>query len=358
MNQTLRAAICCGMLAIVALPMTAAHRAATLAANPLNLLLDGQESTGIADRGCRYTPNTGCFAHAGVSGNYVGAADGVFVVPGSLDIRAGSLSPSPGGVIYNPEHICDFEVMSDASGPGSPLDEADVDGAPGGTAPDATWDDGGYGAACHGTTYPWPAFNTAGDCTGVAHAEDTVLGADVWIGVACDYFDASLGTCGVDGIDDSVNFGRGGGDFPGPGVPYPPVAPAACAPFAMVKVYVLNYVDVSVVSGASATYNANLLPGIGNPAVAPGSANPGAIVVTPVSGWIDWSAAGPAAAWAPAPNPVTVIMPQCSDVSDNDGDGHLDYPGELEDDLVDDFILGDTDGDGPSSCAHPLDNTE
>jgi hypothetical protein len=68
------------------------------------------------------------------SGFYVGSA-GVYA--------ASILANTKTEVSLAGSRVCDLEV-TDGSAP-QPMDESMVDGGVGGTAPDGTWDDGGYG---------------------------------------------------------------------------------------------------------------------------------------------------------------------------------------------------------------------
>lgn len=140
--------------------------------------------------------------HAGVSGTYVTSQTASVVEclddPDTEDSKAdcGSLQFAAGWGGAG-SALCDVEVgllgaqdnerWVDNAGPGK--------GNPG-QVPDGTWDDGGFGGACHVSGYGddrWntnpPNDNNNADtkCEGTAYAEDWLLGADVPILVACDF---------------------------------------------------------------------------------------------------------------------------------------------------------------------------
>lgn len=159
---------------------------------------------------------SGCPSNNGVSGTYVGSTSITAVeCLGNLD----TAPASPNGTHANCDSLifttgwgalgaalCDLEVgILDGTGlvpGGNPDDETFVDNTaePGGAVPDGTWDDGGFGGACHVSTYggsnpnnnantnpPNTNNNAFTECEGTAYAEDKVLGADVPIFVACDF---------------------------------------------------------------------------------------------------------------------------------------------------------------------------
>lgn len=175
--------------------------------------------------------------------------------------------------------LCDLEVIA---GPGLGGDEEIVDNSiAGGITPDGTWDDGGFGGACHTVVYNAGTANNASKVPDhpiydadeddemchsdlQAYAEDWVLGADVPLLATCDVGQTAAGnpclvnavitnigmpgnipgaivtciqqalqfnpsgdliTCAPDGTADVSNLGKGGGHGPSwnghPGVPYP-----------------------------------------------------------------------------------------------------------------------------------------
>ncbi len=183
------------------------------------------------------------------SGIYVGAA-GRYVETRMADDDLDFLH-------YHGDMVCDLEVHGDGSAP-SPLDDASVDGSPGGIASDGAWDDGGHGGVCHtpNYTYGYAAYNTQGCDYEEAWAFDNVLGDNVWIATACDWKSdvpatpspyphilqpgesacaptpCTGTTCGPDGRFDSFNFGFGNGShigMDGTGVPYSNPPNAGCS---------------------------------------------------------------------------------------------------------------------------------
>jgi hypothetical protein len=347
-------------LLLAATPLGAAHLTNPAGSATADLL------TGDA---CRYsgspTQNGGtCPANAGVSGTYVAAGVGVAsdAFPLTVDGR-GACVP---GYCAQTLLFCDLETLSSGS-PGDPLkalDEQRVDNAPGGLLVDGTWDDGGVGGACHSDIYDEAGYDTHG-CGGTAHAKDAASSYHVWVLAACDdttpVVDESVvacavnavlgsgnldgciagstcsftnscwvtdpfGSCGADGVADQMNLGEGGGTFdeaatglslgssdpdaPEGGVPYPTAATdwsgTWCDPYAVADVFVLTGVEA----------NAGLVPG-GDPA--------GAEHALATAGWIDWSASGGEAEGVEGGLDLH-LLPACSDLSDNDRDGHADFP--------------------------------
>lgn len=112
------------------------------------------------------------------SGIYVGSA-GVYGV--AIVANTKSQSTLARG------QLCDLEVV-EGSAPHA-ADESMVDGTVGGSAPDGTWDDGGYGGVCHvANHYAYAPYNSPG-CAGSydrAWARDDNQGDSVWISTACD----------------------------------------------------------------------------------------------------------------------------------------------------------------------------
>ncbi|HEX2067063.1 MAG TPA: hypothetical protein VHI93_09650 [Candidatus Thermoplasmatota archaeon] len=160
--------------------------------------------------------------NSGVSGTYVGAS-GMDVISDMFPLF---VSPMFG--LFPMGHqafaftACNLEMLSDGTSPvGKFQDEQVVDNQPtDGLVSDGTWDDGGFGGACHAgfndyddpgcviTDIPYdqhdavpndcPSFNTYG-CGGTSHAEDILVGHNVWMAAACDYQSTSasfgIATC-------------------------------------------------------------------------------------------------------------------------------------------------------------------
>lgn len=182
-------------------------RTASILPGLLLLQLLTPSSLGHDDSGSRY-PGSNDDA---VAGTYVGPA-GVYV-PAVPPATTGPMAPG--------QSVCDLEYIPALAASSEPR----VDGGamPGGMVPDGTWDDGGYGGACH------LAYAEEGCPDDVARAEDVVLSGAVWIATACDWLTASGGvsSCGADGTPDAFAFGSGN-----PGVAYPSAGAASsgCGP--------------------------------------------------------------------------------------------------------------------------------
>ena len=309
---------------------------------------------------CRYEHvRTDCVGNNGVSGTYL-PYDDAFVASGAMPIHLGGAATLfPAGFAEDRDLYCDLEVL----GTGNPddndlgaadsdalLDERDVDNGTGngGLQPDGTWDDGGFGGACHIAYQDGaPSYATFG-CGGVAHAEDRVVGAAVWIGAGCDrtyeglvidyespvactldravhgspyaddvqcaadYLDRlenpqaidSFPVCGADGIVDAVNFGAGGGSMPDAstfpaGVPYPEAGVdsynAACDGQALASVWVFDSIQ-------SDDLAAQRIPVAG--------------------GWVDWSSGGASHSWTPGNGTQLPFLPGCLTPTLDDDHGH------------------------------------
>lgn len=109
-----------------------------------------------------------------VAGRVVGTVGPTVVDPQGEDLSVGAIG------------LCDLEL----SGPDTQWtssQEAEVDEQPNPLAPtavpDNTWDDGGYGVACHVGSYVLDDFNTRG-CEGEARATTIALG--VFVAATCD----------------------------------------------------------------------------------------------------------------------------------------------------------------------------
>jgi hypothetical protein len=325
MNAKLMIGICCALVLGMA-PFAGAHLTASSATSAA--------LTGDAYRWTDNTPST----NNGVSGVYV-SGSGVAVAG---DIFPLSINPvltlCPLGYCAAANALCDLEVLSSGS-PTDPLkvlDESKVDGGNGvggnngGSVPDGTVDDGGFGAACHTDGYAEADYNTLG-CSGISHAEDAGSEYHVWISPSCDdssqVSDGGVATCvvnailaggnglvactagitcivnqtcgvgtfsacGADGTADEVNLGEGGGDQdevthnsfpfsndpdspglpdePGQGVAYPADI-AACDPLATGATFVFEGVELNA--------------GIGDDPAGPEYA-------LATAGWVDWTASG------------------------------------------------------------------
>ncbi|HEX2065536.1 MAG TPA: hypothetical protein VHI93_01865 [Candidatus Thermoplasmatota archaeon] len=247
---------------------------------------DGSWTSGLFTQGkvCRYggsvdegSNNGGCddWLNAGVSGTYVGPSGLEYhgdLFPLEVEFQSGEqIVHCPLGYCATASMLCEMEVLSDGSTDnGNVQDEQVVDNdATAGWVPDGTWDDGGFGGACHtgffardnpACTIDGPAynketeanecasFNTYG-CHGFSHAQDLLSDHHVWIMPTCDSVAtvtdswcnpgelllaggspkgcvadvdcivfsgpgcnvATIFGCGADGTADAVNLGQGGG---------------------------------------------------------------------------------------------------------------------------------------------------
>ena len=235
--------------------------------------------------------NAACVGSDGVSGTYYGPAGAYLVSPTLF----GSSDPAVLGLA-----LCDAEVLSDGSND-SALDESDVDGNsnPGGL-PDGTFDDGGFGAACHtqghydvqadGDDYNSPGCTDGDTDPEVAYANDAVSRGNVWIGAACDWKSTGGGqglstclvnqvlggptvpgvtacvntflsggtsgatfvACGGEGVADDVHYGHGGdgvafpnyaNDETDPVAQNPPDEPPCTPAHESAVVFVFEYVN-------------------------------------------------------------------------------------------------------------------
>ncbi|MEA3143815.1 MAG: hypothetical protein QOG31_1139 [Thermoplasmata archaeon] len=152
------------------------------------------------DRWSSYPAPGAAERRSGISGRYVGSTGPLLEATGSQS----SIFPQAGigpielfGIITI---LCDVEVGGNGQAPDPDLDETTVDGTAGGGGagtttggvPNALWDDGGIGGACHTSTYGYDnaahtLYNSPGCPTGdYAMAEDILLGDSVEIGVGCD----------------------------------------------------------------------------------------------------------------------------------------------------------------------------
>ncbi|HEX2065202.1 MAG TPA: hypothetical protein VHI93_00165 [Candidatus Thermoplasmatota archaeon] len=214
--------------------------------------------------------------NSGVSGSYVGPSG--FVLQGDafpITVNPDLVTICPAGFCAAALMLCDVEVLSaGTTDVGDFEDEQVVDNdETDGLVPDGTWDDGGFGGACHTSHYdrnnfqcdifdpaydrhdPVPnecaSFNTY-QCGGTSHAQDLLSAHNVWILAACDYQTvvtedlctvsellagptpeelqecldritclaepdgcdvAEVLTCEADGSADAANLGQGGGHF-------------------------------------------------------------------------------------------------------------------------------------------------
>lgn len=199
----------------------------------------------------------------GVTGNFVGAA--------------GTYTNVNGYETYQGTMTCDREVGGDGSSV-QPADEVTVDGSPGGSLPDSTWNDGGNGGACHTIDYGVPSYNTSGCLDDGARASQ-VGGTAVWIAAGCDWKTDGIAcnpsavrggttmctiggthgdppctlppcelSCGADGVVDAFNFGPGNTRVP---YPFGGVIGDGCSPEdAIMAVFVF---DATIVQGTTTT---------------------------------------------------------------------------------------------------------
>jgi hypothetical protein len=183
--------------------------------------------------------------HSGLSGTFVGSA-GTWVEGEThlLPPGAGAYVPMPNmflaltttGTLLT---WCDLESpqwwsYGNQTGAESKIDDTENENW---TLEDGTWDDGGWGGACHSARQSAVGYGASG-CDGTAYAEDWVFGFSVMILAACDFLmDDGMGgmVCGMDGIIDEGNFGVGGA-----GVPFPGFGAYGCE-IASQVVFVLSY---------------------------------------------------------------------------------------------------------------------
>lgn len=193
-KKKIGAVLGCLMMLAVALPLATAHLSTTGSFTsgvhtPLDLDFcrsEGRGSTGytLEEAAAAYatdavldTFDAGCEGNDGVSGSYVGPAGAYLDSPTLF----GAANP-----VVLAAALCDAEVLGTGSSP-SPQDEQWVDNEEGGLVPDGTFDDGGFGGACHTQDhYEQEGYDTPG-CSGSASAKDAVSGTDVFIGLACDW---------------------------------------------------------------------------------------------------------------------------------------------------------------------------
>jgi hypothetical protein len=178
----------------------------------------------------------------GVTGQFYGPA-GYYVSldPGLYDPTSGD-PVSLDCFVAQGRMNCDREVSGDGSSGLMIGDETRVDGTQHGsnTMQDGTFDDGGFGGACHTSSadYAFQGYNSPGCVDDGARASNFDVGVGIaspWVGAACDWKTESGATpcdplpntggttrctsstcispctfsCGSDGIMDGINFGFG-----------------------------------------------------------------------------------------------------------------------------------------------------